>query len=61
MLTEKQVKEIKEHLDKAQNPLFLFDNDQDGLCSFLILQKYIKRGKGYPIKVSPELTKDYFR
>jgi len=61
MLTEKQVKEIKEHLNKAQNPLFLFDNDQDGLCSFLILQKYIKRGKGYPIKVSPAMTKDYFR
>lgn len=61
MLTEKQIKEIKEHLEKSQNPLFLFDNDQDGLCSFLLLQKYIKRGKGFPIKVSPELTKDYFR
>jgi single-stranded DNA-specific DHH superfamily exonuclease len=61
MLTEKQVEEIKSHLEKAQNPLFLFDNDQDGLCSFLILQRYIKRGKGYPIKVSPEMTGDYFR
>ncbi len=61
MLTEKQVKEIKKHLEKAQNPLFLFDNDQDGLCSFLILQRYIKRGKAYPIKVSPAMTKDYFK
>jgi single-stranded DNA-specific DHH superfamily exonuclease len=61
MLTKNQIKEIKEHLEKAQNPLFLFDNDQDGLCSFLLLQKYIKRGKGFPIKVSPALTKDYFR
>ncbi len=61
MLTEKQVKEIREHLNKAQNPLFLFDNDQDGLCSFLLLQRFINRGKGYPIKVSPEMTKDYFR
>jgi single-stranded DNA-specific DHH superfamily exonuclease len=61
MLTKNQVKEIKEHLEKAQNPLFLFDNDQDGLCSFLLLQKFIKRGKGFPVKVSPELTKDYFR
>ncbi len=61
MLTEKQIEEIKEHLNKAQNPVFFFDNDQDGLCSFLLLQKYIGRGKGFPIKTSPALTKDYFR
>jgi single-stranded DNA-specific DHH superfamily exonuclease len=60
MLTKKQIKEIKEHLDKAQNPLFLFDNDQDGLCSFLLLQRYILRGKGFPVKQAP-MTKDYFR
>jgi len=61
MLTKKQVSEIKEHLDKAQNPLFFFDNDNDGLCSFLLLQRYIGRGKGFAIKTAPELTKDYFR
>jgi len=61
MLTKKQVSEIKEHLDKAQNPLFFFDNDNDGLCSFLLLQRYIGRGKGFPVKTAPELTKDYFR
>src|SRR6056297_3324952 len=60
MLTEKQVKELKEHLNKSQNPLFLFDNDQDGLCSFLILQRAYDKGKGFPIK-SPELNEDYFR
>ena len=61
MLTKKQVEEIKEHLEKAQNPLFFFDNDNDGLCSFLLLQRYIGRGKGIPIKSFPELTPDYFR
>jgi len=61
MLTQKQVKEIKEHLNKAQNPLFFFDNDVDGLCSFLLLQRYNGRGKGVPIKSFPELTVDYFR
>lgn len=60
MLTKKQVKELKEHLRKAQNPLIFFDNDQDGLCSFLILQRAYDRGRGFPIK-SPELNKDYFR
>lgn len=61
MLTKKQVKEIKEHLNKAQNPIFFFDNDQDGLCSFLLLQRYLGRGKGVPIKSFPGLNKDYFR
>ncbi len=61
MLTKKQVKEIKEHLDKAQNPVFFFDNDPDGLCSFLLLQRYIERGKGVPIKSFPGLIDDYFR
>lgn len=61
MLTKKQVDEIRQHLEKAQNPLFFFDNDPDGLCSFLLLQRYIKRGRGVPIKSFPELTEDYFR
>jgi single-stranded DNA-specific DHH superfamily exonuclease len=61
MLTQNQIKEIREHLSKAQNPLFLFDNDQDGLCSFLLLQRYIGRGKGFPVKSSPRMNKDYFR
>lgn len=61
MLTKKQIDEIRQHLNKAQNPLFFFDNDPDGLCSFLLLQRYIERGKGVPIKSFPELTEDYFR
>ncbi|PIO07860.1 hypothetical protein COU59_02605, partial [Candidatus Pacearchaeota archaeon CG10_big_fil_rev_8_21_14_0_10_34_12] len=61
MLTEGQISEIKEHLEKAQNPLFFFDNDQDGLCSFLLLQRYLGRGKGVPIKSFPGMTADYFR
>ncbi|MBR9701902.1 DHH family phosphoesterase [Candidatus Pacearchaeota archaeon] len=61
MLTQKQIDEIKEHLEKAQNPVFFFDNDPDGLCSFLLLQRYIERGKGVVIKSAPNLTVDYFR
>lgn len=60
MLTIKQISEIREHLKNAQNPLFFFDNDPDGLCSFLLLQRYLRRGKGYPVK-SSSLDKDYFR
>lgn len=61
MLTKKQIREIKGHLNKAQNPIFFFDNDTDGLCSFLLLQRYLGRGKGVAIKSFPELIKDYFR
>lgn len=61
MLTSKQVSEIKSHLERAQNPLFFFDNDQDGLCSFLLFQRYLGRGKGIPIKSFPGMTAEYFR
>ena len=61
MLTKKALQEIKKHLEQAQNPLFFFDNDVDGLCSFLILQKAIGRGKGVAIKSFPDLNKNYLR
>ena len=61
MLTKKQVTELREHLSKAQNPLFFFDNDQDGLCSFLLFQRYIGRGKGVSVKSFPDLSAEYFR
>ena len=61
MLTQKQVDEIREHLDKAQNPLFFFDNDNDGLISFLLLQRFIERGKGVVVKGGKGLGENYFR
>ncbi len=60
MLNQNQISQIKEHLNNAQNPLFFFDNDPDGLCSFLLLQRYIGRGKGFPVKSTP-LDKNYLR
>lgn len=61
MLTEQQIKEIREHLEKAQNPLFFFDNDNDGLISFLLLRRAIERGRGVAIKSFPELNSKYYR
>ena len=61
MLTEHQLKELKELVEKSQNPLFLFDNDADGLCSFLLLRRYIDRGYGAAIKSFPELDASYVR
>ena len=61
MLTEKQLIEIKEHLEKAQNPIFYYDNDCDGLCSFLILRRYLGRGKGVAVRSFPDLNAQYAR
>lgn len=61
MLTEKQIKEIREHLEKAQNPLFFFDNDNDGLCSFLLLRRFIDRGRGVAVKSFPDLNASYYK
>lgn len=60
MLSDKENLEIREHLEKAQNPLFYFDNDQDGLSSYLILRRFLERGNGVPVKTSP-LDMSYFR
>ncbi len=61
MLSEKQIKEIRAHLERAQNPIFFFDNDNDGLTSFLLLQRFIARGKGVVIRSFPDLNISYYR
>ena len=54
-LSKKQYSEIKEHLDSCNNPLFFFDDDQDGLCSFLLFYRYKKEGHGIVVKTSPKI------
>jgi oligoribonuclease NrnB/cAMP/cGMP phosphodiesterase (DHH superfamily) len=61
MLSKEQLSKIKESLLNTQNPIFFFDNDPDGLCSFLILQRYIKKGIGIPIRSFPEMNSEYFK
>jgi len=61
MLTSQQIQEIREHLEKAQAPLFFFDNDVDGLASFLLLRRAIDRGKGVAIRSFPDLNASYAR
>jgi len=61
MLSDKEINEIREHLEKAQNPLFFFDNDNDGLASFLLLRRFIERGRGVVIKSFPDLNSAYYR
>jgi len=52
MIPDKDLKKIKDYLEKAENPLFLFDDDNDGLCSFLLFRAFTKKGIGIPIKTN---------
>jgi len=61
MIPEKQLLEIKSHLEDSQNPLFLFDNDVDGLCAYAILRRALGRGKGVAIKSYPDLKEQYLK
>lgn len=61
MLTDKQLNEVRQHLENAQNPVFFFDNDPDGLCSFILLRRFCEKGKGVPVKGAHETEKGYFR
>lgn len=59
MLSRDQLEKIRDHLERAQNPLFLYDNDADGLCAYLILKREIQRGKGVAVKTFPNLSEQY--
>ena len=61
MITKKQIMEIREHLEKAQNPMFCYDNDADGLCAFLLLRRFLGRGYGVAIRSYPDLDAQYLK
>ncbi len=59
MLSQKQILEIREHLEKAQNPVFFYDNDADGFCSYVLLRKFVGRGKGVIVRSHPDIDESY--
>ncbi len=44
------LKQIKKYLEDSSNPLIFFDDDADGLASFLLIKKYLNRGRGVTVK-----------
>jgi hypothetical protein len=56
MLTDAEIKELRTELETSKKPLILFDDDTDGLSSFLLFYKFLKPlvedVKGLPIKDS---------
>ena len=59
MLKPSQLSELKELLEQSQNPIFFYDNDADGLCSFLLLRRFLGKGKGVAIRSYPKLSGSY--
>ena len=58
-LKQQDYDRIRQELDDSVRPLFFFDDDPDGLSSFLQLYNYKQDGKGIVVKASPELGVQY--
>ena len=61
MLTKKQIELLRTELETAQNPLFYYDDDPDGVCSFILLYKLHREGKGVILKSAPKLDMGLYR
>ncbi|MBL7054863.1 DHH family phosphoesterase [Candidatus Woesearchaeota archaeon] len=61
MLPKKQIEEIRDELKHCKRPLFFFDDDADGLSSFLLLYRYIKEGSSVVIKTIPKIDNKFLR
>lgn len=53
MLSKKEVDYLRKEIETSTNPLFIFDDDGDGLASFLLLYKIKREGRG----ISPKTGK----
>ena len=65
ILPKKQLAELLEALKTSKKPLFFYDSDPDGLCSFLLLYRYIRQlgheSKGILVKSVSYLDKNWVR
>ncbi|MBI2545712.1 DHH family phosphoesterase [Candidatus Woesearchaeota archaeon] len=61
MLPQKDIEKIREELNHCSAPLFLFDDDPDGLTSFLLLYRQKQAGDWSFIKASAELGEEFLQ
>ncbi|MFH1181528.1 MAG: DHH family phosphoesterase [Candidatus Woesearchaeota archaeon] len=59
-LNERQYEQIRKELLSCEKPLIFFHDDADGLASFLLLRRFMKKGKGILVKAVPKLDARYF-
>jgi len=61
MLNQAQISQLREELKNAKNPLFLYDSDADGLCSFLLLYRLYREGKGIRVTSTSRIDEQFIR
>ncbi len=60
MLTTREANFLhKKLMEGMKSPLFIHDNDPDGLCSFLLLYRAKGEGRGIILKTSSTITIDF--
>lgn len=59
MITAQEIEYIRKKLKGSVRPLFFFDDDPDGVSSFVQLYKYVGDGKGVCVKGKPVLEQKY--
>ena len=59
MTLQNLYEQARKLLAESTNPLFFYHDDPDGLCSYLILKRFYKKGHGHMVKASPYLTEDF--
>lgn len=60
-LTEEELETIRKELRQCKKPLFFYDDDADGVTSFLLLYRWVKEGKGVIVKSKPTVDESFAR
>ncbi|MBU0666750.1 MAG: hypothetical protein KKB65_05290 [Nanoarchaeota archaeon] len=58
-LTKEEIKKFREIVANTYRPLIFFDDDPDGMSSFLQIYKEIGDGRGFVLKTAPELSASF--
>ena len=59
-ILDSELKEIRTYLEKAENPLVFFDDDHDGLSSYILIKKEFEKIHGTVIKGGTKDENIYF-
>lgn len=59
MLDSSQILKARTLLEESNSPFFLYDNDADGLCSFVLLRRWLGKGTGSAVRSHPDLDAKY--
>ena len=58
-LTAAEYKTIRDELQASERPFFLFHDDPDGMVSFLLLKRFIDKGRGMMVKAQPNVDERF--